>query len=58
MFCPLVTETAPCSEYCAWRVDNGCAVAVIASELLRRREEEGLEQERQELLHRREVKEW
>jgi hypothetical protein len=40
MFCPLVTETAPCSEYCAWRVDNGCAVAVIASELLRRREEE------------------
>ena len=52
MFCPMLRRNCAC-ELCAWYVDNGCAVAVIASELLRRREREELEQERQELLHRR-----
>ena len=56
MFCPMLRRNCAC-ELCAWYVDNGCAVAVIASELLRRRGEEELEQERQELLHRREVEE-
>ena len=39
MFCPMLRRYCEC-ETCAWYVDNGCAVAVIASELLRRREEE------------------
>ena len=39
IFCPVLRRYCEC-KYCAWRVDSGCAVAVIASELLRRRERE------------------